>query len=235
MSIDLRYLWHPTHPFRTVFETNVPAKASIARWLVIQTFPKSNRLAPPGSTPRHLPTTPQRGPRAAAARSTRNPCCHRRSRRPRSPRLLASHLSALARFALEDLSGGAVPMHQFDLVDQLLGLHKDQTNRTSSTSDLLQPSNQIASEILASGLSHGQAATIRPLKPLGRQHSAGGRQQRTVCGSGLDPRKHLCPAARPALRLHQPERPAPAPAGPHKGSASPAPPAPQGLSGIQGY
>lgn len=83
-----------------------------------------------------------------------------------APRLLARHLAGLARIALEHLSGGATPEHQLELVNQLVGLLQSQAPRAISTGDLLHPSARLLSEIRATALLPGQAATIRPLIPL---------------------------------------------------------------------
>ena len=83
-----------------------------------------------------------------------------------APRLLARHLAALARIALEHLSGGSTPEHQLALVNQLVGLLQSQAPRAISTTDLLHPSARQLSEIRSTALLPGQAATIRPLIPL---------------------------------------------------------------------
>ncbi len=83
-----------------------------------------------------------------------------------APRLLARHLGALARIALEHLSGGSTPEHQLALVNQLVGLLQSQAPRAISTGDLLHPSARLLSEIRSTALLPGQAETIRPLIPL---------------------------------------------------------------------
>lgn len=83
-----------------------------------------------------------------------------------APRLLARHLAALARIALEHLSGGSTPEHQLALVNQLVALLQSQAPRAISTADLLHPSARLLSEIRSTALLPGQAATIRPLIPL---------------------------------------------------------------------
>ena len=94
-----------------------------------------------------------------------------------APRLLARHLAGLARIALEHLSGGATPEHQLALVNQLVALLQSQAPRAISADDRLHPSARLLSEIRSTPLLPGQAATIRPLIPPGRQHPAGERQR----------------------------------------------------------
>ncbi len=83
-----------------------------------------------------------------------------------APRLLARHLAALARIALEHLSGGSTPEHQLALVNQLVALLQSQAPRAISPGDSLHSSARLLSEIRSTALLPGQAATIRPLIPL---------------------------------------------------------------------
>ena len=142
-----------------------------SNFLYLKSYESESRTHHFSTTPGPLQPIPHRGARAASAS---NPFHHRRHQPQEAPRLLAQHMTGLARIVLEHLRGGATPMHQLTLVVQLVRLcSRTSPPRAISTAKLLHPSARLLAEIRSTALLPGQAETSRPPHPPAAQGLAG--------------------------------------------------------------
>ncbi len=132
-----------------------------SNFLYLKSYQSESRKHHFPTTPGLLQPIPHRGARSASAS---NPFHHRRHRPQEAPRLLAQHMTGLARIDLEHLRGGATPVHQLTLVDQLVRLcsRTSPPPAPSPRPNCCNPPARLLSEIRSTALLPGQAETSRP-------------------------------------------------------------------------